>query len=154
MKLTDHFSLEEFERSSTATANHIDNHVPEALIPSLRNLCEQVLEPLRQWYGKPITISSGYRCQALNSHPNVRGAKNSHHMKGEAADLRIPFVKAPNESLIQDMPTARKWIEFILDETSFDHLILEHDKTGHYWIHVSCKISGNRQTYTPNLLKQ
>lgn len=154
MQLTPHFTLEEFERSATAIRYGIDNHVPEALIPSLRNLCEQVLEPLRQWYGKPITISSGYRCPALNSHPNVRGAKNSQHMKGEAADLRIPLVKAPNGSLIQDMPTARKWIEFILDETSFDHLILEHDKTGNYWIHVSCKLSGNRQTYTPNLLKQ
>lgn len=154
MQLTEHFSLEEFTRSSTATAHHIDNHVPESLIPSLRNLCEQVLEPLRQHYGKPIIIGSGYRSPALNSHPNVRGAKNSQHMKGEAADLHIPTVKTPNGSVIQDMPTARKWIEFILDETSFDHLILEHDKSGHYWIHVSCKLSGNRQTYTPNLLKQ
>jgi len=154
MQLTEHFSLAEFERSATASAHHIDNHVPVSLIPSVKHLCEQVLEPLRLHYGKPIIIGSGYRCPALNSLPNVRGVKNSQHMKGEAADLHIPTILAPNGTKIQDMATARSWIEFIMSETSFDQLILEHDKSGHYWVHVSCKLSGNRQTYIPNLLKK
>ena len=76
-------------------------------------------------------------------------------MKGEAADLHIPTIKAPNGSSVQDMATARKWIEHLLEYGHFDQLILEHDKSGHYWIHVSFKRTGtNRQTYIPNLLKK
>lgn len=155
MQLTEHFSLEEFTRSVTAQKYDIDNTPNEQVIKNLRNLCEKVLEPLRQWYGKPIVISSGYRCPQLNSHPNVRGAKNSQHMTGEAADLRIPTIKTPSGTSVQDLATARKWIEYLLDNR-FDQLILEHDKSGHYWIHVSLKLddSKNRQAYIPNLLKK
>lgn len=137
MHLTEHFSLAEFERSATASANHINNHVPESLVPSLKHLCEQVLEPLRKHYGKPIVISSGYRCPKLNA--IVGGARHSQHMKGEAADLHIPSIKAPDGSIVQDMATARSWIEFIMSETCFDQLILEHSRSGTCWIHVSCK---------------
>lgn len=152
MNLTEHFKLSEFIKSSTATARKIDNTLSEQVIMSLRNLCEKVLEPLRQWYGKPIIIGSGYRCHSLNR--AVGGACNSQHMKGEAADLHIPTIKAPNGSTIQDMATARSWIEWLLDNR-FDQLIVEHDKSGHYWIHVSLKLddSKNRQSYIPNLLK-
>lgn len=114
IQLTEHFKLSEFTKSSIASARHIDNTLSESnpqqaeIIANLRNLCENVLEPLRQWYGKPIVISSGYHCPALKR--AVGGATTSQHMKGEAADLRIPTIKAPNRSLIQDMPTARKWI--------------------------------------------
>ena len=58
MKLTRHFTLEEFSRSSTAKARGIDNTVPEKLIPALRNLCERVLEPLREQVREPVIISS------------------------------------------------------------------------------------------------
>lgn len=153
MNLTEHFKLVEFTRSSTATTRHIDNTPNEQVIKSLRNLCEKVLEPLRLWYGKPIVIGSGHRCPALNK--AVGGVSNSQYMKGEAADLHIPTIKTANGSTIQDMATARRWIEWLLDNR-FDQLILEHDKSGHYWIHVSLKLddSKNRQTYIPNLLKR
>lgn len=154
MRLTEHFQLSEFTKSSTATARHIDNTPSEQVIKNLRNLCEKVLEPLRQWYGKPIAIGSGYRCPALNK--AVGGVTNSQHMKGEAADLRIPTIKTPKGSTIQDIATARLWIEHLLEFGRFDQLILEHDKSGHYWIHVSLKLddSKNRQSYIPNLLKK
>lgn len=154
MRLTEHFQLEEFTRSSTAQKYHIDNTPSEQVIKNLRNLCEKVLEPLRQWYGKPIIIGSGYRCPALNK--AVGGVSNSQHMKGEAADLHIPTIKAPNGTIIQDMATARLWIEHLLEFGRFDQLILEHDKSGHYWIHVSLKLddSKNRQSYISNLLKK
>lgn len=150
MKLSPHFSLEEFTYSSTALARGIDNSLnPEnpahaKIISNLRNLCEQVLEPLRTHVNEPITISSGYRCPKLNSHPEVRGASNSKHLLGEAADIHLPSID-----------TGRKYIEFILDNCVFDHLIWEHDSHGNYWIHVSITRTGkNRQLYTPNLLKK
>lgn len=153
IQLTPHFKLSEFTKSSTASARGIPNVPNKEQVSNLKALCVEVLEPLRQWYGKTIIIGSGFRCPALNK--AVGGVSNSQHMKGEAADLHIPTIKAPNGSTIQDMATARKWIEHLLEYGHFDQLILEHDKSGHYWIHVSFKRNGtNRQTYIPNLLKK
>lgn len=163
IQLSKHFKLSEFTRSSTATKYGIDNTPPLEVISNLQYLCQELLEPLREWMNEPIIISSGYRCPKLNSHPEVRGAAKSQHLTGEAADLHIPIINAPNGSLIQDMATARKWIEWIL-ENRFDQLILEHTipkpssinphLSPHYWIHVSLKRTNNRQTYTPKLLKR
>lgn len=127
MKLTDHFSLEEFEFSSTAIAKGIDNHVPQEYIQSLRTLCERVLEPLRAQVNEPIIISSGYRCPALNK--AVGGAANSQHTRGEACDIYLPDTKK-----------LREWFLLLMDG-DFDQLIMERaSKTSnHYWIHVSCK---------------
>ena len=126
MKLTKHFTLEEFTRSSTAKARGIDNTVPEKLIPALRNLCETVLEPLREQAKEPVEISSGYRCPELN---RVVGGKNtSQHMKGEACDIYV-----------EDVKKLRKWFAILMDG-DFDQLIFERNRrTGHCWIHVSCK---------------
>ena len=107
MKLTKHFTLEEFTRSSTAKARGIDNTVPEKLIPALRNLCVTVLEPLREQAKEPVEISSGYRCPELN---RVVGGKNtSQHMKGEACDIWHAEIQ-----------TLRKWFELLMDG-DFDH---------------------------------
>ena len=86
--LTPHFRLSEFSRSATVDSLGIDNSVPKELIPSLKNLCEHVLEPLREHFGIPVVISSGYRCPALNR--TVGGVSNSQHLKGEAADIILP----------------------------------------------------------------
>ena len=88
MKLSEHFDLDEFTRSATADRLHIDNTIPEELIPNLKNLCVQVLEPLREHFGTPVVISSGYRCPALNQ--AVGGVPNSQHLTGEAADIILP----------------------------------------------------------------
>lgn len=153
IQLSEHFKLSEFTKSATAAARHIDNSAPAEVVENLQHLCVNLLEPMRQHFNVPIVIGSGYRCPALNR--AVGGAVNSQHMKGEAADLHIPTKRAPNGTLLQDMTTARKWIEYLLDQR-FDQLILEHDKSGHYWIHVSLKRddSKNRQVYIPNLLKK
>ena len=124
--LTKHFTLEEFTRSSTAKARGIDNTVPLQFIPSLRNLCEKVLEPLRERVKEPVIISSGYRCPALNR--AVGGSNTSQHMKGEACDIYM-----------EDKEKLRKWFAILMDG-DFDQLIFERNRrTGHCWIHVSCK---------------
>lgn len=140
MQLTEHFTLEEFTFSSTAKARGINNTVSsQRVIENLRNLCEQVLEPLRSYANQPITISSGYRCKALNK--VVGGARNSQHMTGEAADIHIPLYdfKDSTGSRLTDIETAREWMQWLTDNTDFDQLILETMNRRIFWIHVSCK---------------
>ena len=140
MQLTEHFTLEEFTFSSTAKARGIDNTVSNhRVIENLKNLCEQVLEPLRSYANQPITISSGYRCKALNK--VVGGAHNSQHMTGEAADIHIPLYdfKDSTGSRLTDIETAREWMQWLTDNTDFDQLILETVNRKIFWIHVSCK---------------
>lgn len=133
MKLSEHFSLSEFEHSVTAIRCNIDNSVPSELIPLLRNLCERVLEPLRQHVGEPVIISSGYRCAELNR--RVGGTKGSQHLTGEAADI-----------CVNNTPKLRQWYLWMADNLPYDQLILEK-KGKKCWIHVSCKLdlSQNRQ---------
>ena len=140
MQLTEHFTLEEFTFSSTAKARGIYNTISsQRVIENLRNLCEQVLEPLRSYANQPITISSGYRCKALNK--VVGGARNSQHMTGEAADIHIPLYdfKDSTGSRLTDIETAREWMQWLTDNTDFDQLILETVNRKIFWIHVSCK---------------
>src|SRR5574344_1414281 len=98
MQLTEHFNLKEFTRSSTAKARGINNTLnPTAeadlsVIRNLKNLCVQVLEPLREHISRPLVISSGYRSPRLNA--AVGGAANSQHLSGQAADLKIPSVRS------------------------------------------------------------
>ena len=156
MKLSEHFKLEEFERSQTAARLHIDNRVPGDVVPNLKYLCEHVLEPLREHFGEPVYVSSGYRCPQLNR--VVGGVWNSQHTRGEAADI-CPFREVVTESpaglvrrLVPDStsPEARRkmneWAEWVMDNCPFDQLLRE--RSGNTcWIHVSIKRTGhNRQT--------
>ena len=111
-QITEHFTVEEFERSSTADRLGIDNRVPEALLPNLKTLCEVVLEPLRAFAGKPIVISSGYRCPALNR--AVGGASQSQHLRGEAADLHLPSIAE-----------GRTWFRWLMDRGWFSTMSME-----------------------------
>lgn len=123
MQITQHFSLSEFERSKTAQTYNIVNRVPEALMPNLKALCLNVLEPLRAHVKEPVEISSGYRCPALNA--KVKGVKNSQHMRGEACDIRH-----------KNKNTLKKWFLWMMDNLAFDQLIWE--RRGYTtWIHVS-----------------
>lgn len=137
MKLSKNFTLEEFIRSSTAERMGIDN-VPkdEEVIGNLRNLCLETLQPLRDYVGAPIHINSGYRCKELNV--AVGGVKNSQHCKGEACDIRIASPKQ-----------GREWAAWIEDNCRFDQMLLERNKNGAVWLHVSCKrdAEANRQVF-------
>ncbi len=116
-----YFTIEEMIKSSTATAKRIDNTPNQTVIDSLTKLIEAVLDPLREWYGKPIKVNSGYRCEALNK--AIGGAKSSQHMLGEAADITVGS-KEENEKLF----------DYIKDNLEFDQLINESDFS---WVHVS-----------------
>lgn len=75
MNLSKHFTLDEFIKSRTAVRLGIENFPTSEHLENLRDLVEQILEPLRVHYGRPVIITSGYRCEALNK--AVGGAKNS-----------------------------------------------------------------------------
>lgn len=87
MKLSEHFSLEEFTASDTAAARHINNTPPPECIINLTKLAME-LENVRALLGFPITISSGFRCPDLNA--AVGGVPNSDHVRGLAADFVCP----------------------------------------------------------------
>lgn len=80
-----HFTIEELCHSDTANARGIDNTPTEEVKENLKALIENVLDPLREAYGKPIYVNSGYRCPALNK--AVGGVNTSEHQSGRAADI-------------------------------------------------------------------
>lgn len=117
-----YFTIEEMIKSSTATANRIDNTPNQTVIDNLTKLIEAVLDPLREWYGKPIRVNSGYRCEALNEAVGSK-TKKSQHLYGEAADITVGS-KTENEKLFN----------YIKDNLPFDQLINESNFS---WVHVS-----------------
>lgn len=123
MNLSKNFILKEF----TATNTGLDNTPTPEVIANLQQLCVSVLQPLRDKYGKSITINSGYRCSAVNK--AVGGAANSQHLTGEAVDITAGS-KEENKKLFT-----------ILEKMNFDQLIDEKNMT---WVHVSYKSHGNR----------
>ena len=140
MKLTEHFSLYEFEQSETAKKYGIDNTVPSKYVPVLQQLCKEVLEPLRSFVGKPIVISSGYRCNQLNV--KVGGAYASQHTLGEAADIQLPLTSYTgwdDNKRHTNLEVAHKWIDWLERNVNFDQIILETSNGKDYWLHVSCR---------------
>lgn len=121
MKKIKYFSLSEFLKSATAKRLGIDNTPSFEVVDNLNKLADY-LDVIREKVGKPILISSGFRCPVLNK--AVGGVSNSQHQKGLAADL----ICADMESL-----------EKVLRETGgFDQLIKEHRKgSKSFWYHVS-----------------
>lgn len=117
-----YFTIKELCKSSTATQKGINNTPNSQIVSNLEQLVAQILDPLRERYGKPITVNSGYRCPALNK--LVNGAKNSQHVKGQAADITAGSI-SQNKKLFQlaiDM------------NLPFDQLI---DEKKYSWIHIS-----------------
>jgi zinc D-Ala-D-Ala carboxypeptidase len=122
MNLSEHFTDEEFSYSKTASRAGINNSIPSDLRPSAVSLCENVLEKVRLYFGRPVHIDSGYRSIALNA--IVPGSSNtSQHTKCEAADITIEGVP------LMDI------FRYIQDNLDFDQLILEYNS----WVHVSYK---------------
>src|SRR5574343_987821 len=79
------FTIQELTASTTAAAKKINNDTTPEEAENLKLLVDKVLDPLRDAYGKPIRVNSGYRSPALNA--AVKGSKTSQHVKGQAADI-------------------------------------------------------------------
>ncbi|GHF18292.1 hypothetical protein GCM10017044_11010 [Kordiimonas sediminis] len=136
--LSPHFRKTEFARSKTAEKYGIDNSITEPhIIANLQALCSLVLEPIRTRCGRPVIISSGYRCEALNR--AVGGARESQHTFGEAADFYVRGM--PMEDLALTISHS--------DDIPFDQLIYEvryrKNSTPVRWIHVSHKRHGRNR---------
>tara|TARA_R100000773_G_C4220382_1_gene119057 strand:+ start:3477 stop:3929 length:453 start_codon:yes stop_codon:yes gene_type:complete len=133
MRLSKNFTLAEFTKSQTAERKGIDNTPSDNHIESMELLCNEVLEPIRYHFDKPIMINSGYRsvalCEAIGS------KATSQHAKGEAADIEIPGVDNLDIAI------------FIMDNLDFDQLILEcyTGEPSSGWVHVSFKDVENRK---------
>jgi zinc D-Ala-D-Ala carboxypeptidase len=130
VRLSPHFTLWEFTRSSTAARLGIDNEPTAEAFANLATLA-QGLEEVRELLGHPMRIDSGYRCEALNS--AVRGSKNSAHMRGLAADFVCPAFGEPIDIVraIQASPI------------KFDQCIEEGA-----WVHISFAPDLRRQVLT------
>jgi len=133
MQLSKHFKLSEMEKSMTATRLGIENKAGSGEIKNLTDLCYEVLEPVRAKFDKPITITSGYRSEALCE--AIGSKKTSQHTKGEAVDFEI---------IGESNLAVALWLT---NNTDFDQCILEY-YTGEQnsgWIHVSYKEGSNRK---------
>ena len=149
-----YFTISEMLRSDTALKMGIWNGANLEHEENMRALVENVLDPLRERYGHPIYVSSGYRCPKLNN--AVNGAINSQHMRGEAADiharLTMPTPQTPHCGLDPQSLTPYdftnenlKLAQMIAEAGNFDQMILE--EVGEWdlnprWIHVSYKRNG------------
>ena len=152
-QLTANFSLHELTKSETALRMGFDNTPGEAETEALRLLCEKVLQPVRDHFGKGVKVNSGFRSSESNA--AVGGSKTSDHCLGRAADIEIPGVA--NADLAQ----------WIMDNLDYTQLILEFYTPGipdSGWVHVSydpanlkkqeltaMKVAGKTQ-YVPGLV--
>ena len=136
MNLSKSFTLNELTKSQEATRLGINNTPNEEHILNLKLLCENVLQPIRDYYGMPVSVSSGYRsaklCEAIGS------SSKSQHTKGQAADFEIFGVA--NKDLA----------DFVVKNLDYDQCILEfwnENEPNSGWVHCSFNALGNRKQF-------
>ena len=127
-----YFTIAELTRSTTARRQGIDNTPPASAIKALTALVDDVLDPLREAWGGPIMVNSGYRCPELNK--LVGGTPYSQHQRGEAADITVGS-RAANRRLLALI----KRLDLPVDQCI--------DEKGCRWIHVSHRATHNRRLY-------
>lgn len=125
-----YFTIGELCRSDVAVEKRIENTPDNPTIERMQTLMEQCLDKVREMWGKPIGVNSGYRSPELNR--AVGGAKNSQHMRGEAADINAGGKE-----------NNRKLFEMIVaSDIVFDQLI---DESDYRWLHISYCTDYNRK---------
>lgn len=130
------FTLQEFVRSNKADELGIDNTPDTECIAHLGELCGTILQPIRDAWGKPIIVTSGYRCKALNK--AVGGVSTSAHLSGWAADC-VP----------DDMRQFDHFCDFVAEfldsqHIPFDQVIIE-SQNGKRWLHIGVRDLKARQ---------
>lgn len=130
------FSLRELTYSDSAIRLQIDNTPTNEVLINLQNVCQFILEPVRNHFDKPITITSGYRspelCKAIGS------SATSQHTKGESVDFEILGIANKEVS------------DWIVNHLDYDQCILEFwkpEEPNSGWVHCSYRSSGNRKQY-------
>jgi zinc D-Ala-D-Ala carboxypeptidase len=132
MKLTEHFTLEEMQRSETAARLGLINRIPESLMLNVRRVA-LALETIRAHYDKPIHVTSCYRSPEVNA--AVGGSKTSSHCNGEAVDFTVEGQV--NVDVCMTIP-------FILAD--FDQIIYEFGPSG--WVHLGMGAAMRKQLLT------
>lgn len=126
------FTLKELTKSTYATRNKIDNTPSQKEVNNLIALVDNILDPLREAYGKPIIVTSGYRCERLNA--LIGGSKTSQHKYGLAADIRtVEDTKEENKKLFDLIIKLGLPFDQLIDEYNYD------------WVHVSYSSKHRRQ---------
>lgn len=134
MQLSKNLSLAEVIRSETAKRRGVSNMPTDAHIANFKLLAEKVFQPIRDHFGVPIHISSGYRSAALNK--AIGGAASSQHCTGEAIDIDMDGTSVTNAQIFN----------YIKDNLEFDQLIWEFGTdTNPDWVHVSYESTGKQR---------
>jgi len=135
MKLTKNLSLQEMLKSRTASRLGLSNSPNEEHIKNMQALAENIFQPLRDYFGVPIHIASGYRSEALNK--AIGGSKSSQHCKGEAMDIDRDGYSQPDNAQL---------FEYIKKNLDFDQMIWEFGtQQNPEWVHVSHKRDGKNR---------
>lgn len=136
MKLSKYVSLAEVTRSDTAKRKGIDNTPTQEHLENLKVICEEVFDKVREHFGVPLFISSGYRSAALNK--AIGGSATSDHNNGRALDL--------DQDGHGNGVTNADVFNYIKDNLEFDQLIWEFgtDKNPD-WVHVGYRKGANRK---------
>lgn len=119
------FTIQELTASTAAKAKKINNDPTPEVLENLKQLVNNVLDPLRNAYGKPIIVTSGYRSPALNA--AVKGSKTSQHMKGQAADI-TGGSKQENKKLFEMAQELNLPYCQLIDEKNFSWVHISYDK--------------------------
>jgi zinc D-Ala-D-Ala carboxypeptidase len=136
MKISPNLTLAEVSKSNTAIKLGIDNEPKGEHLNNMIHTANAIFQPIRNHFGKPIFVSSGYRSPELNK-AIAGAASNSQHCKGEALDLDNDAV---------EYPTNKDIFEYIKNHLDFDQLIWEFGSDSNpAWVHVSYNKDKNRK---------
>jgi hypothetical protein len=136
MKLSENLDLGELTRSESARRVGISNTPTTEHIENMKKLATNVFQPIREHFGVPIFISSGYRSKALNT--KIGGSSTSQHSSGEAIDIDMDGSSSG--------VTNKEVFDFIKDNLEFDQLIWEFgSKNNPDWVHVSYESTGRQR---------
>ena len=137
MQLSEHLSLNEVTTSGTAKRLGIDNTPTPEHLNNLKLVAENVFEPIRKHFGKPIKVSSGYRSKALNA-ATPGASTTSQHSTGEALDL--------DQDGMTTGVTNKMVFDYIKNNLNFDQLIYEFGTDSNPdWVHVSWESTGKQR---------
>jgi hypothetical protein len=134
MQISKHLSLAEVSRSETAKRKGINNTPSGEHLENFKKLAENIFEPIREHFGVPIHISSGYRSKELNA--AIGGSSSSQHCQGEAIDIDMDGTSITNAQIFN----------YIKDNLNFDQMIWEFGNDSNPdWVHVSYESTGKQR---------